>query len=193
MARQRRLGGLAISAPLSKHFAACHSPISVNGRLLIGFALGLQSFQFGHGFGTLAIKPSFLNLEVTELLFVSYVRLQDDPVVAMRFGKIVERVLELFVAVRIESEFQSLDAALTPEAIHDDLDQFAFNLTTRLEIVLETGKEASVFFDIVGRKQHGASGERGLDRVLGRSGKPGGGAGAGGQLGIGSVSGELGW
>ena len=51
-----------------------------------------------------------------------------------------------------------LDAALTPEAVHYDLDKLAFDRTHGLEIVLEAGEEASVFFDIVVRKKHGAAG-----------------------------------
>src|SRR5581483_12034386 len=95
-------------------------------------------------------------------------------------------------AVRIQRKFEGLDTALTPEAIDHDLDEFAFELTDGLEITLESGQEAGVFFDIVGGKKNGAAGERGFDGVLRRPCQAGGGTRARGELCVGSVGSELG-
>jgi hypothetical protein len=102
-------------------------------------AFGLEALEFSDGFGALAVDASFLNVQVAELFFVREVRLQENSAAALGFRAVLENWLELLVAMRVESEFEFLDAAQTPVAIDDDLDEFAFELADGFQLLLEIG------------------------------------------------------
>ena len=104
-----------------------------------GFAFGLQAVEFGEGFGALAIDPSFLNVQIAELLFVRQVRLQQNAAPALRFRAVLEDRFELLVPMSVESMVELLNTAQTPVTVDDDLDEFAFELSDRLELFLEIG------------------------------------------------------
>jgi hypothetical protein len=147
-------------------------------RFFIGFALGLETAQFGDVLVAAAMQASFLDVPVTKLLFIGHVSLQQDHAGAILLRDVVEGVFELGVAVRVEREFESRDAAQTPMGIRDGLKQLAFGLTDGSEIVLKSREEGGVFFDVIAREQDGLAGERGFHCVFRRSGQTGGGAGS---------------
>src|ERR1700756_3222885 len=120
-------------------------------------------------------------------------RLEHDLAAALYRWSIGERVRELLLAMGVKSKFEFLDAAQTPVAIDDDLDQFAFVRADGLQIALEGCEKGRVFFDIVGRQEDCAAGESGLDGVLGGFSKAGFGTGTGAFLRIGTICGKLGW
>ena len=70
--------------------------------------------------------------------------------------------------VGVESEFEFLATAQAPVAIDDDLHQFTFARTDRLQVVLEACEERCVFVRVVGRQEDGAAGKPGSHSIFGR-------------------------
>ncbi len=126
-------------------------------------AVGLEATEFIHGFAAFSIKTGFLLVVVAELLLIGEVRLEQDHVVALVFGNMIEGISELRVTVGVEREFEGLDAALAPETIDDDLNKFGFKQANGLEISLEVGQKGGVFLNVFVRKQDGLAGERGFN------------------------------
>ena len=100
----------------------------VQRRFFAIFAFGLQPVEFCEGFGAFAIDPSFLDMQIPELLFVRQVGLQQNSAPALGFGAILENGFKLLVAMPVNGILELLYPPQTPVTVDDDLDEFAFQL-----------------------------------------------------------------
>lgn len=133
-------------------------------------AFGLELREFGAGLGALAIDARFLDVEIAEFLLIGQVCFEHDQAAAILLGFAGEGLRELRLAVGVEGVLKFLDAAQAPEAIDDDLDEFAFHGTDGFEIFLNVGEQGGVLVAIVGGQEDGAAGEAGFHSILGRFG-----------------------
>jgi hypothetical protein len=104
---------------------------------------------------------------------------------------IVEGFGEFNMAARVDGHLEAGDASETPGRIGDGLDQIGFALADRFELVLVREDVVLVFDGIVRGKQNGAAGEGVFDGVQRRFGFTFGTRGAGRELGVRTVRGEL--
>jgi hypothetical protein len=139
----------------------------------------------------LAAQTHFLKLQVTELFFVGKVGVELDP--AGLHGRFfgLELLGELNATLRVDRHLERADTIETPSGVRERLNQTLFTKADGLELFEEIADVVFIGCGIVAGEQNGAAGERSFDRVQGWRGFALGTFRAGGELGVGAVSGEL--
>jgi hypothetical protein len=138
--------------------------------LLLLYALLLESAQFGSFFIATAGKPRFLQVQVTDLLFVSDESVRVDQVRTGGGLVLFEQPGEFETAFGEQGHFKNRDAAEAPIGIGDGLHEIGFLVADGREFFGVGGEVALVFGGIVTGEQDGAASERGFDSVEGRGG-----------------------
>jgi hypothetical protein len=138
--------------------------------LLLLYTLGLESAQFGGFFVAASGKARFLQVQVTDLLFVGDEGVRVDQVRTGGGLVLFEQLSEFEAAFGEQSHFENRDAAETPIGIGDRLHEIGFLVADGRELFRIRREVALVFGGIVTGEQDGAAGERGFDGVQGRSG-----------------------
>ncbi len=148
-------------------------------RLLLTGVFLLEAFEFGDGFGALALESGFLDVEIAKGLFVFQVGFGVDERVSSSLRLIFVSVDEFDGAFEVDSGFEGDDGA--------DEGLFFFGDGA---VEVHGAFEAVVFGGVIGGQQ---AGESGFEGVAGGGGASCVGHRAGAVPGIGSVGGELGF
>ena len=130
-------------------------------RFLILFlfdTLGLQLAQFAHFFFAATGEAVFLELKISDLLFVDDEGVGVDQMGAGGRLVFLEQIGEFDAAFGEERHLESRDTPQTPPGIGDGLGEFAFAKSDRLQVLFEGSEMALVFGSIITGKQNRAAG-----------------------------------